>query len=64
MQRYVSDFGVFKLLEMLKNFSQKGCEEKERMQEHLQQKSSTEESGWMSLKAGAKGPSSRKYKME
>ena len=64
MQRNVSDFGIFNLVEILKNFSQKGFEKKERMQKHLQQSSSMEESVRVSLKAGAKGLSSRKYKMK
>lgn len=51
MQRNVSDFGIFNLVEVLKKSSQKGFEKKERMQGHLQQSSSMEETvgeprGW------------------
>lgn len=60
MQRNVSDFVIFNVVEMWKNLSQKGFERKERMEEHLQQSSSMEESVQVSLKAGAKGLSGRK----
>lgn len=64
MQRNISDFGIFNLVEILNNFLQKGFEKKERLQEHLCQSSSIEKSVWVSLKAVAKGLSSRKYKMK
>lgn len=42
MQRNISDFGIFNLVEILNNFLQKGFEKKERLQEHLCQSSSIE----------------------
>lgn len=62
MQRNVSDFGVFNIVEILKDLSQKGFEKK--AYRSICNKADMEQSVQESLKAGAKGLSSRKYKMK